>query len=280
VHALVGTASPRASGFIVTIYGDVAAPRGGTLSMTTLIECCAAHGISESLVRTAVSRLVENGRLVGERIGRKSYYRLTKAAEAEFSGAAEILYSPPPLPKRFLLSLGARDLPAGWVRIGADAALAPEGAARPDGAILATETLGGIGSLAEVAGRFWPLDAVAGAYRHFIETFSTVETALADGPPPDGATALALRLRLVHLFRAAALADPRLPADALPEDWPGASARGLFVTLYLRVTSAADRHVGRTFRNSDGFLQESTTITTFRIDAMRHEIAEREKVAG
>ena len=263
MHALVGTANPRASGFIVTIYGDVAAPRGGTLSMTTLIACCAVHGISESLVRTAVSRLVENGRLVGERIGRKSYYRLTRAAEAEFSGAAEILYSPPPLPKRFLLSLGASNLPVGWVRIGADAALAPEGAGRPDGAILATETLAGVAGLAEVAGRFWPLDAVAAAYRHFIDTFSAAEAALADGLQPDGATALALRLRLVHLFRAAALADPRLPADALPEDWPGALARRLFVTLYLRMTDAADRHIGRTFRNSEGLLQETTAMTVF-----------------
>ncbi|WP_180900004.1 PaaX family transcriptional regulator C-terminal domain-containing protein [Martelella soudanensis] len=280
MRALLSRGSPRASGFIVTLYGDVAAPRGGTLSMTTLIESCAVHGLSESLVRTAVSRLVENGRLVGERLGRKSYYRLTKAAETEFSGAAEILYSPPPRPRRFLLSLGARALSEGWVRIGAEAALAPEGATRPDCAILATEALAGVDNLAEFAGRYWPLDAVAAAYRDFIETFSTVEAALAGGSPPDGATSLALRLRLVHLFRAAALADPRLPADALPEDWPGDAARRLFVMLYLRVAAAADRHIGLTFRNSDGFLPESTTMTAFRCDAMRREIAEQEKAAG
>ncbi|WP_210237415.1 PaaX family transcriptional regulator C-terminal domain-containing protein [Martelella lutilitoris] len=274
VRDFLGAGSPRASGFIVTLYGDVAAPRGGILWMGTLIESCAAQGISESLVRTAVSRLVENGRLAGERIGRKSYYRLTKAAEAEFSRAAEILYSPPPSSKRFLLALGARDLPEGWARIGPEAALAPEGTARPRNCvILATETLAGVESLPELARRLWPLEAVGAAYRDFIETFSPIHAALSAGPPPDGATALALRLRLVDHFRAAALADPRLPAQALPADWPANAARRLFVTLYLSVAAEADRHIGLAFRNSDGLLPEQTAMTDFRIDALRREIA-------
>ena len=48
----------RSASFIVTLYGDVAVPRGGVLWTGTLIEICARVGISESLVRTAVSRLV------------------------------------------------------------------------------------------------------------------------------------------------------------------------------------------------------------------------------
>ena len=274
IQDILGTGSPRASSFIVTLYGDVAAPRGGTLWMGTLIESCAAQGISESLVRTAVSRLVENGRLTGERIGRKSYYRLTKAAEREFGRAAEILYAPPPPPKGLLLALGARDLPQGWVRIGPEAALAPEGAAGPeDGTVLATETLAGAESLRDLARRLWPLEAVNAAYRDFIEAFSPVQDALAAGLPPDGAIALALRLRLVDHFRAAALADPRLPAQALPADWPADVARRLFVTLYLAVTAQADRHIGLALRNSDGLLPEQTTMTDFRVNALRREFA-------
>ena len=56
VRALLAATAPRAASFIVTIYGDVVEPRGGTLAMATLIDSCARHGISESLVRTAVSR--------------------------------------------------------------------------------------------------------------------------------------------------------------------------------------------------------------------------------
>ena len=274
VQQILGAGSPRASGFIVTIYGDVAAPRGGTLWMGTLIESCATQGISESLVRTAVSRLVENGRLVGERIGRKSFYRLTKSAEKEFSGAAEILYSPPPLPTRFLLALGACDLPQGWVRIGPEAALAPEGTKSPPNCtVLATEAIVRAGDLPEIAARYWSLDAVAAAYHDFIETFSPLEASLTKAASLDGATALALRLRLVHHFRAAALADPRLPPDALAQDWPAAVARRLFVSLYLTVSAAADRHIRLAFQDNDGFLPECTETTAFRADAMRGEIA-------
>ncbi|MBB4122733.1 PaaX family transcriptional regulator C-terminal domain-containing protein [Martelella radicis] len=278
VREFLGGSSPRASGFIVTLYGDVAAPRGGTLWMGTLIESCAAQGISESLVRTAVSRLVENGRLVGDRIGRKSYYRLTKPAEKEFSGAAELLYSPPPPPERFLLALGARDLPEGWARIGPEAALSPEGTQKPSNcAVFTANDLVGVEHLPDFVGRFWPLDAVETAYRDFVETFSPLEAALEEGGALDGATALALRLRLVHHFRAAALADPRLPAVALPKGWPAGAARLLFVSLYLKVSASADRHIGLAFQNSDGFLPERTETTAFRLEALHGEVARQDE---
>ena len=44
-------------------------------------------GIEDGAVRTAVSRLVGAGRLVGERIGRRSFYRLSDPAQAEFAAA-------------------------------------------------------------------------------------------------------------------------------------------------------------------------------------------------
>ena len=78
----------RANGFIITVYGDVAEPRGGRLWMATLIEICGSVGISETLLRTAVSRLVAAGRLEGARVGRRSSYRLTEAARREFAEAA------------------------------------------------------------------------------------------------------------------------------------------------------------------------------------------------
>lgn len=54
----------------MTIYGDVVEPRGGIARIGNPIETCAEVGISENLVRTAVSRLVAAGQLSGEREGR------------------------------------------------------------------------------------------------------------------------------------------------------------------------------------------------------------------
>lgn len=84
-----------AGSFIVTVYGDVVVPRGEVLWIGSLIETCARIGISENLVRTAVSRMVAAGRLEGERSGRRSFYRLAPAARAEFADAARLLYARP-----------------------------------------------------------------------------------------------------------------------------------------------------------------------------------------
>ena len=80
-----------AASFIVTVYGDIVVPRGEVLWMGSLIEICDSVGISENLVRTAVSRLVSAGSLLGERNGRRSFYRLAPAARAEFAEAAQRL---------------------------------------------------------------------------------------------------------------------------------------------------------------------------------------------
>ena len=83
---------PNAAAFIVTVYGDVAEPRGGELWMGSLIEICEAAGLSESLVRTSVSRLVAAGRLQGVKEGRRSYYRLTERAAEEFRVASRVIF--------------------------------------------------------------------------------------------------------------------------------------------------------------------------------------------
>lgn len=274
--ALLSGPPPRAASFIVTIYGDVVEPRGGTLWMGTLIECCADHGLSESLVRTAVSRLVAAGRLAGERIGRRSYYRLTPAAQREFAGAARILYAPPPPPEGWLVALGPAALAAAslsfWARLGPEAACAPDRAdiERPDGLVMTATPLG-VEKLPDFAASQWPLGEVAASYRAVAERLAPLSRALSAGPAPAGALALALRLRLVHLYRQAALADPRLPRAALPPDWPGSAARAHFVSLYNGLARPADTHIGHVLHGDAGLLDAETPATRRRLDSLAAE---------
>ena len=95
VADLVQVLPLRAAGFIVTLYGDAVVPRGGAVWIGTIIETCAAVGISETLVRTAVSRLVASGQLEGWRRGRRSFYRLSDGAQAEVEAAGRLIYGPP-----------------------------------------------------------------------------------------------------------------------------------------------------------------------------------------
>lgn len=279
VKACLDSEAPRASAFIATLYGDVAVPRGGTLWMGSVIACCAEHGISESLARTAVSRLVGAGRLEGERNGRRSYYRLTEAGQAEFEGAARIFYDPPSEPIGWLLALGesgaaaAAELP-GWARLGPAGAMAPNRAdiPLPPGPVLSAETVQGVRDLRDLVARSWPLADVAARYRGFIGRFAPVDRAV-QAALPDPALALALRLRLVHEYRHAALADPRLPRAAWPEGWPGVEARRLFVRLYLALAEPADRQIGLSFHDAAGQVPEDTAQSRLRIDRLRRERA-------
>lgn len=265
--------APRATRFIVTIYGDVAEPRGGTLWMGTLVESCADHGISESLVRTAMSRLVASGRLKGERIGRRSYYRLTEPARAEFRRAARLFYDPPPPARGWLMALGQGALPedlsaVAWARLAPDVAMAPDRAdvTRPPGPVIRAEPGA---DLAAFAAAHWDLGAVADGYRTFLRRFVRVAGALHEGDLPGGAACLALRLRLVHAYRQVVLTDPRLPAEALPLDWPGDAARRLFAETYLALAPAADAHVGRAFHHEDGPLAAETDDSRARLESLR-----------
>ena len=258
VAALVEPGALRAASFIVTLYGDVVEPRGGLLWMGTLVEVCALVGISETRVRTAVSRLVAAGRLEGMREGRRSYYRLARRRGAS---------SPPPPPSSSPRRRGRRVAdrrgrggrglrrPRGGLVIGPDAG-APPG----EGLAFAASWRQGRAALRRFADERWGLAAQAGAYAGFS---CPLRAARCRASGEDEASFVA-RTLLVHAFRAVVLRDPRLPAEALPGDWPEARARALFAAL--RRLSPCGRFVRRPgFASLDGPLPAETEATRRRL---------------
>ncbi|AWI86603.1 ArsR family transcriptional regulator (plasmid) [Alloyangia pacifica] len=276
---LSATDAPRAPAFIVTIYGDVVEPRGGMLWMGTLIECCARHGLNESLVRTAVSRLVGAGRLEGVRIGRRSFYRLSEPARAEFREAARLLFAPPPEPEDWLLCLSDAlrdvDLPLPWARLAPTVALAPnrEDIAPVAGVLLRAKQLDGHGDLGQLASERWGLSGVAEAYASFLARHGALRDLLSATVPLSPEDALALRLRLVHDYRHAALSDPRLPRAAYPHDWRADEARRLFVAAYVGLSKHAESHVSARFLSPEGHLAPCNEETERRLFQLRREAA-------
>lgn len=265
----------RAGQFIVTIYGDVVAPRDDALWIGDLIGLCAPLGISETLVRTAMSRLVAAGQMEGARKGRRSYYRLTDSARAEFDAAARIIYTPDsPATWRFLWFADAQataqaiDAAQGaLVALTPNLALGPARLAPPDRAVAFTAEAEGTRSLLrEMATTLWPLEALARAYHEFLERAAPLAEAVPRARPE---TALLARLLLVHWFRAVALQDPNLPADALPQGWIGTRARARFATLYLALSEAADSHITTKLHGANGLLPRQSAALKARYRALQ-----------
>jgi phenylacetic acid degradation operon negative regulatory protein len=262
---LLGVVPPRAGHFIVSLYGDVVEPRGGTLWMGRVIDLCQAAGLSETLVRTAVSRLVAAGQLEGERLGRRSYYRLTPKAQVEFAHAARVLFTPPETPDDFaLLAMPQTGLPHGFVAMRADLAFGPN---RPDlaaeGQFVLRASVQQYGAdLPDFVAGLWDLAPLSQSYQSVLTRFAPLLEPQSTLAPQD---ALIARLLLVDDYRAAILRDPMLPRAALPDNWPGWAARTLFVRLYLHLSQAADSYIQHAFEEHEGLhLSETAQMAARR----------------
>jgi phenylacetic acid degradation operon negative regulatory protein len=257
LRGLGGT--PRTASFIVTIWGDAVAPRGGSLWLGTLAAVLAFFDVNPGQLRTAMSRLTEEDWLVRNRVGRLSFYRLGPRGEAAFDDASRRIYD---------------DVPAVWdgafrLVLTADAALR-EALAAQDFAPLAPGVLVGWHGAADrlpttapvlsaaprsraearaVAARAWPLAGLNEGYARFLRIFAPLEAA-----PLAAAEALPLRVLMVHEWRRVVLRDPRLPGALLPPDWPGREARALAARLYARLLPDSEVWLDAEGRDESGAL--------------------------
>lgn len=257
-----------AASFIVTIYGDVVLPRGGVLWMGSLITLCAQVGISESPVRTAVSRLVAGDQLKGERAGRHSYYRLSPNAQAEFTEVANRLYGPLHAPSGWYIlyapafSGSERRL---WqpVRLSGDVWVCPDLGDAPSAEIALRADVSDPASLLRLAA-LWDLADLQRRYEGFVDRFGALGKSL-EAHLLAPTEALVARLLLVHLYRGALLRDPCLPRAALPSNWQGQRARDLFVDLYRKLSPLAEQAIPAQLIGETGPLPAQTADTERRI---------------
>ena len=87
--------------------------------------------------------------------------------------------------------------------------------------------------IARMARENWDLEAVASRYQRFLARWQGQDTPARRGDP------LAAQLLLASDWLQVIRADPRLPAEHLPADWPAAKAESLFVELDQAVEQSA-----------------------------------------
>ncbi len=288
---------------LVTIFGDAVAPRGGVVTLGSLIQLAAPFGLTERLVRTSVARLAQDGWLVARRDGRRSEYRLAPRGEQRFAQATQRIYSKGPvdwdghwtlliLPpngskRREALRDGLRWLGFGQVSPGVFAHPSGDlGRARSwlqsldlgKEALLLRASSQDVGIDKAVVAVGWDLGDLARRYQRFTDSYAGVAAALTGPDTLTPPSAFVIRTLLIHEYRKIHLQDPLLPPALLPADWVGSSAYDACAQLYGRVFTGAEQFLTATASTLNGALPEADATVLNRFGGIR--IADGHRRAG
>lgn len=239
--------APSARGLLFTVLGEFVLPAGGSAWTSALIDALGRLGVEEKASRQALMRTAAAGWLTSRRVGRRTRWELTPAAErllvdgterifgfgaaaSEWDGRWLVVLARAPeteRPTRHLLrtrlSWAGLGSPAPGVWLGPHVERAPEvrqalgeAGVRADAQVFTAEHLDG--DLPAMVAAAWDLAALAAEYETFVATFDRY----------DARDALAATAELVHAWRRFPWTDPGLPRQLLPRPWPGAAAAKLF----------------------------------------------------
>jgi phenylacetic acid degradation operon negative regulatory protein len=282
----------RSGSLLMTILGDAIAPRGGRVTLGSLILLAEPLGLPERLVRTSVARLAQDGWLAARRSGRTSEYALTETGRRRFAAATRRIYAAGPRTwdRRWtLIMLAPLNIAAGQhrERLREELRWLGFGQFAPD--VFGHPSLGGApvrSRLAEAGienhltqleakskhGRDdrrlvrlgWDLAELARAYRRFVAAFAPLSAALRAGGAPAPQVAFVARTLLIHEYRRIHLRDPALPDALLPRDWVGTAAYELCRELYRALYPAAERHLTLNARRLTGALPPASRAARAR----------------
>jgi len=261
--ATISNGAPSARNLLVTVFGDALLPHGAdtAVSVSSLAALLEPFAVSERLVRTSLTRLVNDGLLATRAVGRRSFYGVAPAsvplfrqADARIYGSRRAVWD-----RSWTLVVidGSEATPAErarlrqrltWAGLGG---VAPNVMASPvvtaEEAALVVGQVGGFRNVLvsrsrlvegsgtidedELARRCAPLDEVAAGYDQFVDRFECLERATLEALEPSDA--FKLRTLLVATYRRLVLVDPLLPESLLPEGWAGSRARALADPTWL-----------------------------------------------
>jgi phenylacetic acid degradation operon negative regulatory protein len=280
----IASGAPSARNLLVTLFGDALLPHGidVRLSVGSLTALLAPFGVNERLVRTSLTRLVNDGLLDARPVGRRSFYGVAPSAVDLFRQADARIYGSRQRPwdgKWTIVVVDGAEATAAararlrqrltWAGLGvvapnvmASPVVSPEEAAAVvdqmgefhNVLVTRSEVFDGQGTIdeEELARRCAPLDEVAADYRAFVDDFGDIDRATFEALTPEDA--FKLRMLLIAAYRRIVLVDPLLPEALLPDGWAGAKARALAAFVYGGCVDPAERHLASVAEPSAGSL--------------------------
>jgi len=286
----------RGGSLIVTIFGDSIMPRGGAVTLGSLIALASPFGLNERLVRTAVARLAKDGWLEGRRAGKLSEYRLSPDGRERFAEATKRIYGEPDKPwsGRWTLvvlppmraakrkEIREELVWRGFGELSANVFAHPE----LDSRSLRTQAQHS-GELSEViifeaaladddapqrlVSLGWDLEDLGSRYQRFVKRFERILGALAAGGPRslEAQACFIVRTLLIHEYRRLHLRDPLLPARLLRANWPGGQAAALCRDIYARGFAASEIHLSHVAARLEGPLPTADASVMRRFGGIR-----------
>jgi phenylacetic acid degradation operon negative regulatory protein len=290
----------QAGSLITTVFGDAILPRGGRVSLGSMIQLLQPLGVNERLVRTAVYRLVKDEWLQSEALGRRTDYMLTPSGRSRFDEASRQIYAAdiPGWDRRWRLILVVGDLDLRvrerlrkslfWHGFGETASssfvhptadlekvmesLMSEGQEAVLAQLMPLVAVNSRVSLCatdiDMVKKAWNLDGLALSYEGFLQKYEPIRAALVafgqdDVSPED---AFLVRTLLIHDVRRLLLRDPQLPESLLPSTWPGSRARLLCRDLYRKLLLLSEQHLDANVRLSCGNVPLSSQVVGNRFE--------------
>jgi phenylacetic acid degradation operon negative regulatory protein len=258
----------KARALVFDLFGDYLRYRGGQVRLRALVSLLDCFGIPEATVRVAAARLRKEGWLAADRDGRETVYSLTPSAwqmldegrarifqraTGPWDGQWHMVIYQVPEAERALRDLLRRRL--AWLGFGPlspSVWLSPHdrtGQVKEEFAAYPAVQLDifrsrseGNGADRGIVARAWDLATLERDYRDLLGRYSPRLASYRGGALEDRA-ALVERMQLIYDYRHFPFRDPDLPAQLLPEDWPGRQAHDLFLQAHGLLREPAERAV-------------------------------------
>jgi len=264
---------------VITLFGDTVTAHGGWIWLGSLINAMEPLGFNERLVRTAVFRLVQQGWLQVNKVGRRSYYCLTDSAKSEHEKANRRIYAAnharwdgtwtlvlplnvseelkEPLRKSLLWQGYNTLVPGLLAHPSSDRRSLNETLQELN---IASDVLVFSATNDEVTSQQlvknlvqerWRLEELGALYGEFLDFYRPYLSA-PQGAEQAAQPAFLLRTVMVHDYRRILLRDPDFPEKMLPSGWAGLEAQQLLQRLYRQWQQASMAYIESDLSNAQG----------------------------
>lgn len=269
---------PRALMF--TLFGEYIRHYGEEIWIGSLIRLMSHFGLSESSIRGATLRMVQQDYFQSRKIGNKSYYSLTSKGKRSMLDGVSRVYSTPnthwdgkwriltysvPEEMRGIRNKIRKELSwTGFGLISNSVWATPNPLEKQvlslineyeleDYVIMFTSSSFVSHDDQDIIHRGWDFDEIEKKYEQFIDVYTKKFNYFKEHAWNDTLTnekCFIERTKLVHEYRKFLFLDPNFPIDLLPADWIGLKARELFFNIHQLLSLPAIRYFESVFEEA------------------------------